>query len=166
MQTSGVEGEWGRRRFVTWLGWAGLALAGLLTWLGSLRYLIPNAAAGPHSVLKIGRPEDFPVGSKRFLAEARAYVIHADDGFRVMSALCTHLGCATNAVDWGYLCPCHGSKFDTWGRVLDGPAVRPLPWFKLSLAPDGQLVVDTGQTVPPGTMFRVQGELRRFRDEV
>lgn len=144
-----------RQQFLAWLGWGGLALSGFLTWLGSLRYLIPNAAAGPHTILKIGRPEDFPVGSKRFLPQARAYVIRDDAGFRVTSALCTHLGCATNAVDWGYLCPCHGSKFDAWGRVLRGPAVTPLPWFKLSLAPDGQLVVDMRQAVPPGTMFRV-----------
>ncbi len=144
-----------RRRFLGWLGWGTLALSGLLAWLGGLRYLIPNTAIGPHSVLKIGRPDDFPIGSKRFLPQARAYVIRTEDGFRVMSALCTHLGCATNAVDWGYLCPCHGSKFDTWGRVLRGPATRPLPCFKLSLAPDGQLMVDTRQVVPPGTTFRV-----------
>ena len=145
-----------RRQFLARVGWGGLALSGFLAWLGGLQYLIPNMTAGPHTVLKIGRPEEFPIGSKRFLPEVHAYVIHDDDGFRVMSALCTHLACATNAVDWGYLCPCHGSKFDMWGRVLRGPAVRPLPWFKLSLAPDGQLVVDTRQVVPPGTMFQVQ----------
>ncbi len=144
-----------RRQFLAWLGWGGLALSGLLTWLGSLRYLVPNVATGPHTVLKIGRPEEFPIGSKRFLPEVRAYVIRDDAGFHVMSALCTHLGCATNAVDWGYLCPCHGSKFDPWGRVLRGPATRSLPWFKLSLGPDGQLMVDTQQVVPPGTMFQV-----------
>lgn len=144
-----------RRQFLAWLGWSGVALSGILTWLGSLRYLRPNVAVGPHTVLKIGRPEEFPIGSKRLLAEVHAYVIRDEAGFRVVSARCTHLGCVTNAVDWGYLCPCHGSKFDAWGKVLRGPAVTPLAWLKLSLAPDGQLVVDTQRVVPLGTTFQV-----------
>lgn len=46
----------------------------------------------------------------------------------IMVGICTHLGCAptfkpdagTVDADWkgGYFCPCHGSKFDTAGRVF------------------------------------------------
>jgi cytochrome b6-f complex iron-sulfur subunit len=133
-----------------------LAVSGILTWLGSLRFLIPSATVGPHTLRKIGRPEEFPVGTKRFLPQMAAYVIRDEAGFRATSALCTHLGCAVSAVDWGYLCPCHGSRFDPRGLVLRGPAVKPLPWFKLWLAPDGQLAVDAGEVVPTGTMFRAE----------
>jgi len=45
-----------------------------------------------------------------------------------ISAKCTHLGCT---VDWNpeenaFVCPCHGSRFDENGQVVDGPAADPL----------------------------------------
>lgn len=49
-------------------------------------------------------------------------VVHA------VSPTCTHLGCSVrwNAAEKSWDCPCHGSRFDVDGAVLDGPAVRPL----------------------------------------
>jgi Rieske Fe-S protein len=47
--------------------------------------------------------------------------------FRAMSLACTHLGCTVSVTPGELLCPCHGSAFDLRGKVLRGPADRPLP---------------------------------------
>lgn len=45
-----------------------------------------------------------------------------------MSAVCNHLGCIVhwNAAETSWDCPCHGSRFDKFGRVINGPANRDL----------------------------------------
>lgn len=49
--------------------------------------------------------------------------------FLIVIGVCTHLGCIpyADAGDFGgYFCPCHGSHYDTSGRVRKGPAPRNL----------------------------------------
>jgi cytochrome b6-f complex iron-sulfur subunit len=41
-----------------------------------------------------------------------------------INAVCTHLGCVVpwNKAENKYMCPCHGSQYDTTGKVIRGPA--------------------------------------------
>jgi glycine/D-amino acid oxidase-like deaminating enzyme/nitrite reductase/ring-hydroxylating ferredoxin subunit len=73
------------------------------------------------------------------LAPGRAGVVRSgtdrtgvfrDDAGRLhaVSIRCTHLGCLLrfNGAERSWDCPCHGSRFDVDGVVLEGPAVEPL----------------------------------------
>jgi len=52
----------------------------------------------------------------------------ADTSVVAFSAICTHLGCTVAPAGKTLDCPCHGSVYDaTTGKVLSGPAPRPLP---------------------------------------
>lgn len=48
----------------------------------------------------------------------------------VMTKVCTHLGCIPldeSGEFGGWFCPCHGSQYDTAGRIRKGPAPENLP---------------------------------------
>jgi glycine/D-amino acid oxidase-like deaminating enzyme/nitrite reductase/ring-hydroxylating ferredoxin subunit len=56
--------------------------------------------------------------------------LHRDEegNLHTLSAVCPHLGCFVhwNGVEKTWDCPCHGSRFDVEGNVLNGPALGPL----------------------------------------
>ncbi len=60
----------------------------------------------------------------------------APDGtVHAVSLNCTHMGCTVkwNSAETTWDCPCHGSRFDCDGAVLDGPAVRPLSQVEVEI---------------------------------
>jgi ubiquinol-cytochrome c reductase iron-sulfur subunit len=57
----------------------------------------------------------------------------------VTSAICTHLGCIPApylGAYKGWVCLCHGSVYDKFGRVRQGPAQANLPYINNSVYGD------------------------------
>ncbi len=140
----GRDPDLGRRRLLFATAAIGLAARALGLLAAAARSLVPAVLYEPPRRFPIGRPQDFAPGSVTFLAEHRLFVFNADDGFFVLSAVCTHLGCTVrDDGERGFACPCHGSRYDRDGRVATGPAPWPLACYALSLSSRGELVVDT-----------------------
>jgi len=57
--------------------------------------------------------------------------VYRDDARKLheMSAVCPHLEgiVAWNPAEKTWDCPCHGSRFDRFGKVVNGPAITDLP---------------------------------------
>lgn len=85
-------------------------------------YLFTNNG-GPFSAVPIGQ-------AKVVNHEGHKLAVFREDeeSFKICSAICTHLGCIVhwNGVESSWDCPCHGSRFDTDGQVIEGPALKPL----------------------------------------
>jgi nitrite reductase/ring-hydroxylating ferredoxin subunit len=75
--------------------------------------------------------ENVPPGEGTVIRrEGRSIAVYkeADGTCRGLSAICTHLACVVhwNGAEKSWDCPCHGSRFDLDGKVLQGPATEPL----------------------------------------
>ncbi|MEO5568564.1 MAG: FAD-dependent oxidoreductase [Gemmatimonadaceae bacterium] len=78
-----------------------------------------------------GHEADIPRGEGRVLRRGMQKVAAYRDESGTMhycSALCTHLKCVVgwNSTEKSWDCPCHGSRFDPMGKVINGPAIDDL----------------------------------------
>lgn len=117
----GVVSVFTRRSFLSGLlGFAALALGAAWASLGRARR---SQAAASRVTLT-------PPAADGVLFERDVVLIRAGAELRAFSARCPHLGCRLSRIEEGALvCPCHGSRFDSAGRRLSGPAsgdLRPL----------------------------------------
>jgi cytochrome b6-f complex iron-sulfur subunit len=143
-------GIWSRRDFFSRIGWAGFGVVSFLSLIGFLRSAFPRVLFQPPSTFKAGFPSDYTAGevSDKFKQDYRVWIVREDEGFYALFAKCTHLGCTPNwlqAVD-KFKCPCHGSGYYKSGLNFEGPAPRPLDRFQITIAEDGQLLVDKSMT--------------------
>ncbi|MFQ5494858.1 MAG: ubiquinol-cytochrome c reductase iron-sulfur subunit [Phycisphaerae bacterium] len=143
-----------RRDFLGLAATWSTVVAFVMAMLGSLRLPMPSVFPESDSKVKLGRPEQFAVGSATYFPVPHLWLFRNDEGFHAISSVCTHLGCITErTADGSFKCPCHGSKFDANGQVTGGPAPKGLVWADLSVSPEGGLVADTLKEVTAGTVF-------------
>jgi menaquinol-cytochrome c reductase iron-sulfur subunit len=75
---------------------------------------------------------------------ARRLVYIRNDGdrtFTAVSNICMHVGCPVQANATGFACPCHGGQYDSEGRRIAGPPVRPLNRYDTSIDERGHLIL-------------------------
>jgi cytochrome b6-f complex iron-sulfur subunit len=157
LNASGEGNSINRRNFLNGIAGAAISIAAIGAAAVGTDYLSPNVLFEPPTSFRIGHPEDYPLDSVTLIPEQQVYIVHLPGGFTVLSAVCTHLGCMTQwSPDAGLIaCPCHGSKFKNDGTVLQGPAPRTLEHFALRFMPDGNLLVDKLEIVPPTQILKV-----------
>jgi len=133
-----------RRRFA----WAAFAAFMTAWFIAFFRFFLPRTLFEPATSFKIGYPADFGLGvDTKFQQKYRIWVDRTPDRIFVIYARCTHLGCTP---DWKpaenkFKCPCHGSGYDSEGVNFEGPAPRPMDRANVSIAPDGQILVDVSK---------------------
>lgn len=95
-----------------------------------------NLSVGAHWVgdrlkgLFDGADSVAPGEGKLITQQGSKVAAYRDDSgeLHTVSAVCPHLGCivAWNQAEKSWDCPCHGSRFSCDGKILHGPAVKPL----------------------------------------
>ena len=113
-----------RRKFITTLALTCASLG--LLW----RYLTPPVPRRRTVVARVPKG-DVPVEGALLFSQERLALLREGDSVYALDLVCTHLGCTVTVTGSGLSCPCHGSRFDRQGRVLQGPADRPLSRLKV-----------------------------------
>jgi glycine/D-amino acid oxidase-like deaminating enzyme/nitrite reductase/ring-hydroxylating ferredoxin subunit len=75
--------------------------------------------------------QDVPLGGGKVVElEGKRIAVYRDeqDNWSAVSPVCTHLGCIVhwNAMEKSWDCPCHGSRFNPDGSIIEGPALQAL----------------------------------------
>lgn len=83
---------------------------------------------------------ELPADGALVYRQARLAVVNNGGAPYAVSLVCTHLGCTVSVTPEDFVCPCHGSRFDLEGKVLHGPADRPLPRYPVRVTDDSFIV--------------------------
>ena len=143
-----------RRAFLSWMGiaWTAFTASMVATATATGRFMFPNVLFEPPTSFKAGLPDEIQPEQvdERFKQKFGVWLVKDIDvqtgafGIYALSTVCTHLGCTP---DWlqaaqKFKCPCHGSGYYKNGINFEGPTPRPLERFAISMADDGQILVD------------------------
>jgi cytochrome b6-f complex iron-sulfur subunit len=146
-----------RRQFFVKIGVGSVAVAAAGTVAFGYQFLSPNVLYEPSPVVNAGKPDQYPPDSVTLDPVTGIYVVNSPQGFYALQATCTHLGCMTAwKPELGIIaCPCHGSKFRKDGTKIEGPAPKPLPWIRMWLSDEGDLMVDRSSPLSARLMVKV-----------
>jgi cytochrome b6-f complex iron-sulfur subunit len=151
-----------------WIGlaWGAFTAASLVALASTGRMMFPNVLDEPAQQFKAGFPTDYGMGvDERWKDNFGVWIVRTPEdlvqgvsGFCALIAVCTHLGCTPNYLpaEQKFKCPCHGSGFRLTGINFEGPAPRPLERAAISVADDGQILIDKSR--------RFQFELGQWAD--
>ncbi|MEM6355019.1 MAG: ubiquinol-cytochrome c reductase iron-sulfur subunit [Pseudomonadota bacterium] len=94
---------------------------------------------------EIEEARDVPLSDLKDPQTDEERALDPDGKYLVMLGVCTHLGCVplgNGAGDYnGWFCPCHGSHYDTSGRIRKGPAPRNLDVPAVAMIDDSTIEI-------------------------
>ena len=128
-----------RRDFLKLITNTLFGLSGLLGLGGLARFFSYQPNPGQPTEFDLGEAAEFPVGSRTLSLDIPAVVYNNGGEYVAFSLTCTHLGCTVEEDGEGFACPCHGSRFDKDGAVLEGPAKEPLRQLRVETMEDNTL---------------------------
>jgi Rieske Fe-S protein len=115
-----------RRDFLNLITNAIFGLGGLLGLGGLIRFLSYKPDPGPPSEFDLGEAMYILPNSRTIRLDIPAAIYNKSGKYSALSLTCTHLGCTVEEDGEGFKCPCHGSRYNKDGLVLQGPARQPL----------------------------------------
>ena len=134
-----------RRDFLKLATNAFFSLAGFLGLGGLFRFFSYQPDPGPPTEFDLGPASGYSEGFPVIRPDIPAIIKVTAEGIIAISLVCTHLGCTVeeNEGTEGFICPCHGSRYNKDGRLLEGPASKDLPRYRIEEQEDGNLKVFT-----------------------
>ncbi len=139
--------EW-TRRAVLRLAWVGIVAAGALTIKPLAEYLTSDEDRLRSPLVFYNKPLE-ENSDWQNTSTSRVWVKRDTAGIMALVATCTHLGCEVtyhpDKKEW--LCPCHGSIYDSEGRPISGPAPKAMTRVAVERKADGSLIINTSKQV-------------------
>jgi len=132
-----------RRDFLKIITNTFFSLGGLLGLGGLFHYFSFQPDPGPPTEFDLGSKYDFPFNTLVIRPDIPAAIRHTSQGYTAISLICSHLGCTVEENEGrdgdGFTCPCHGSRYNEKGQVLEGPATKAMAFYRIEEQGDGTL---------------------------
>ena len=121
-----------------------LGLSGVIGIAGIIRFLSFEPAPPPPKQFELGPSSNYLIGTRTVIKNIPAILIRSSKGFSAISLTCQHLGCTVEVKSDEFICPCHGSRYNKDGSILNGPAQKDLPSLKVEITSDDRVIILKG----------------------